>query len=187
MGHRQHPNLEHTKDSPEWAKVYGEYLKMYSFQKISDINEIAPAKPRKITNSHTSQEICFEFCCCLSWIVNTMRLRQNGCHFPDNIFKCNFFNENIWITIQILLKFVLKCPMNNNPALVQIMPWRQPGNKPLSEPMMTRLPMHICVNRLTHWGRVTHICVVDQPSLVPIMACRLDGAKPLSKPMLGYC
>ena len=28
---------------------------------------------------------------------NTLRPRQNGCHFPDNIFKCIFLNENVWI------------------------------------------------------------------------------------------
>ena len=36
---------------------------------------------------------------------------------------------------------------------------------------------------LTHWGRVTHICV-SELSLVQIMACRLVGAKPLSEPLL---
>ena len=40
---------------------------------------------------------------------------------------------------------------------------------------------------LTHWGRVTHLCVSNFPSLVQIMACRLVSAKPLSKPMLEYC
>ena len=40
---------------------------------------------------------------------------------------------------------------------------------------------------LTHWGRVTHICVGNLTSLVQIMACRLDGAKPLPEPMLEYC
>ena len=34
-------------------------------------------------------------------------------------------------------------PINNIPALVQIMAWRCPGNKSLSEPMMVSLPMHI--------------------------------------------
>ena len=33
--------------------------------------------------------------------------------------------------------------MNNIPALVQIMAWRHPGVKPLSEPMIVSLPMHI--------------------------------------------
>ena len=38
----------------------------------------------------------------------------------------------------ISLKFVPKGPINNIPALVQIMAWRQTGDKPLSEPMMTQ-------------------------------------------------
>ena len=33
------------------------------------------------------------------------------------------------------------------PALVQIMAWRRPGDKPLSEPMMVSLLTHICVTR----------------------------------------
>ena len=37
--------------------------------------------------------------------------------------------------------------MNNIPALVQIMAWRRPGDKPLSEPMMVSLLTHICVTR----------------------------------------
>ena len=31
--------------------------------------------------------------------VNTLRPRQNGLHFPYNIFKCTFLNENVWISI----------------------------------------------------------------------------------------
>ena len=72
---------------------------------------------------------------------------KNGCHLPDNIFKCIFLNENCCILIQISLKIVPKGPINNIPAMVQIMAWRRPGNKPLSEPMMVSLPMHICVAR----------------------------------------
>ena len=67
---------------------------------------------------------------------NTLRLTQYGRHFPDDIFNCIFFNENVWISIKISLKFVPKGPINNIPALVQIMAWRRPGEKPLSEPMM---------------------------------------------------
>ena len=55
--------------------------------------------------------------------INT--LRQNGCHFPDDIFKCIFSNENISISIKFSLKFVAEGPINNIPALVQIMAWRQ--------------------------------------------------------------
>ena len=68
--------------------------------------------------------------------VNTLRLLQNGPHFVDNIFKCIFLNENIWILIKISLKFVPKGPVNNILSLFQIMACRQPGNKPLSEPIL---------------------------------------------------
>ena len=76
---------------------------------------------------------------------NTLRLRQHGRHFPDDIFKCIFLNENVWTSIQISLKFVPKGPIDNIPALVQIMAWRPPGGKPLSEPMLIILLTHICV------------------------------------------
>ena len=84
---------------------------------------------------------------CAPYIINSLRPRQNGRHFADDNFKGIFVNENIRISIKISLKLVPKGPINNNPALVQIMAWRWPGNKPLSEPMMTKLPMHICVTR----------------------------------------
>ena len=85
--------------------------------------------------------------CSLEVQVNSLRPRWNEQHFADDIFKRIFFNENVWISIKISLKFVPKGPINNMPALVQIMAWRRSGDKPLSEPMMVRLPMHICVTR----------------------------------------
>ena len=78
---------------------------------------------------------------------NTLRPWQIGRHFADDIFKCIFVNENVWIPIKISLKFVPKGPINNIPALVQIMAWRHAGDKPLSEPKMVSLPTHICVTR----------------------------------------
>ena len=42
----------------------------------------------------------------------------NGRHFPDDIFKCIFLNENVFISIKISLKFVPKGQINNIPALV---------------------------------------------------------------------
>ena len=75
--------------------------------------------------------------------IDTLRLRQNGRHFPDDIFKWIFFNVNVWISIKISLKFVPKGPINNIPALVQIMAWCRPGDKPLSEAMMVSLLTHI--------------------------------------------
>ena len=79
--------------------------------------------------------------------LNTLRPRQDGGHFPDDIFKWIILNENVWISINISLKFVPRGPINNIPTLVQVMAWRRPGDKPLSEPMMVRLPTHICVTR----------------------------------------
>ena len=84
---------------------------------------------------------------CNNHMVNTLRPRQNGRHFLDDIFKCIFLNETVWISIQISLRFVTKVPINNIPALVQIMAWRRPGDKPLSEAMMVSLLTHICVTR----------------------------------------
>ena len=79
--------------------------------------------------------------------MNTSRPRQNGRHFADDIFKCIFLNEDVWNAIKISLKFVPKVRINNIPALVQIMAWRRPGDKPLAEPMMVSLLTHICVTR----------------------------------------
>ena len=81
------------------------------------------------------------------YMLNTLRPRQNGRHFPDDIFKWISLNENVWISIKISLKCVPRCQVSNIPALVQIMAWRRPGDRPLSEPMMVRLPTHICVTR----------------------------------------
>ena len=81
--------------------------------------------------------------CAQHMYLNTLRTRQNGRHFPDDIFKWIFLNENVWIPTDISPKFVPRGPINNIPTLVQVMAWRRPGDKPLSEPMMVRLPTHI--------------------------------------------
>ena len=100
--------------------------------------------------------------------LNTLRPRQNGRHFADF-----FLNENVIISVKISLKFVPEGPINNIPALVQIMAWRRPpSDKPLSEPMLDSLLTHICVTRPQwvkrqfHWllmyellhPTVLHIC-----------------------------
>ena len=81
----------------------------------------------------------------LNVLVNTLRPRQNGRYFADDTFKCIFLNENVRISNKISLKFVRKGPVNNIPALVLIMAWCWPGDKPLSEPLMVRSSKHICV------------------------------------------
>ena len=90
----------------------------------------------------------------MSWFVvivmrcfNTLRLRQNGCHFSSDTSKRIFLNENARISNKISPKFVPKGPINNIPALVQIKGWYRPGDKPLSEPMMVISSTHTCIIR----------------------------------------
>ena len=72
------------------------------------------------------------------YVINRLRPRQNGRRFADDTFKRIFLNENALIAIKISLQFIPNGSINNIPALVQIMAWRCPGDKPLSEPMMVR-------------------------------------------------
>ena len=79
--------------------------------------------------------------------LNTLRPRQNGHRFADDTFKRIFLSENVRISIEISLNFVPKSPNDNIPTLFQIMAWRRPGDKLLSEAMMVSLLTHICVAR----------------------------------------
>ena len=92
--------------------------------------------------------------------INKLRPWQNGRHFADDILKCIFLNENARISLKMSLKFVPKVRINNIPALVQIMAWRRPGDKPLSEPMMFSLLTHICVTR-PQWVNDTWLTISD--------------------------
>ena len=95
-------------------------------------------------------------------IFNTLRPSRNGRHFAYNIFNCIFLNKNVWIPIKISLKFVPKGPINNIPALVQIMVWRRPGDKPLSEPMMVSLLTYLCVTRPQWVKTITSIFLSNE-------------------------
>ena len=90
-----------------------------------------------ITTHSIVHEICILFALALFWCgyFHSLKPRQNGRHFA------------VWIPIKISLNFVPKGPINNILALVQIMAWRRPGDKPLSELMMVSVATHICVAR----------------------------------------
>ena len=103
--------------------------------------------------------------------LNSLRLRQNGRCFPDDIFKCFFLTDNVWILINISLKFVPKGQINNIPALVQIMAWCRPDDKPLSEPMMVRLAGHICVT----WPQWTKKAANQRKVLLSSYVCEWCG------------
>ena len=55
----------------------------------------------------------------LQILSNILRLEQNGHHFADDILKYIFWNENFNRMIQISLKFVPVCPINNKSTLAE--------------------------------------------------------------------
>ena len=92
---------------------------------------------RNIT--YTCPRLIFSFSLVKGVLVNSSLPGQNGCHLADDSFKCLSLDEKARISITFSLKFVPKGQINNISALVQIMAWRRPGDKPLSEPMLTPL------------------------------------------------
>ena len=63
--------------------------------------------------------------------------RDNMAIISQTTFSNAFFlNENVWLSLKISLKFVPEFRIENIPTLIQIMAWRRPGDKTLSEPMM---------------------------------------------------
>ena len=82
---------------------------------------------------------------------NTLRPKQDGRHFADDIFKCIFLNESVCISLKISLKFIRKVRINNIPTLFQIMACRRPDDKPLSETIMVSLSTKMCVT-WSQWG-----------------------------------
>ena len=68
--------------------------------------------------------------------INTFRPRQNARHFTE---FCSYRSDK------------------DITSLVQIMAWRRPGHKPLSEPVMVSLPTHISVTR-PQWVNSLGLC-----------------------------
>ena len=92
----------------------------------------------------------FERCISEVNIHKVLYLTHWGRDKMDIISQMAFWSEfswmkgiSAWIPIKISVKVVPKGPINNIPALVLIMAWHRPGNKPLSEPMMVRLLIYI--------------------------------------------
>ena len=53
----------------------------------------------------------------------------------DDNFQCIFLDEIDRILIQISLKFIPGSSIDKNPALGQVMAWRQTGDEPLPGPI----------------------------------------------------
>ena len=94
-------------------------------------------------------------------VFNTLRPRQDGHHFSRRYFHMHFSNENILISIRISQSVITKGPINNIPALFQIMAWPRPGNKPLSQPIM-----YICVS-WPQWINHADKCRSTWPNAFP--------------------
>ena len=111
-----------------------------------------------------------------SWSLLPSSLTETKWPPFADIFKCIFFNENLWISIKISLNFIPMGPVNNIPALVQIKAWRRSGEQPLSEPMVVRLPTYICVTRpqwvyINTWTRWWFMCVAySTEKVIPCLA-----------------
>ena len=98
--------------------------------------------------------------------LNTLRPRQNGCHlisrhhFEIDFLELEYMNFD-WNFIEICSRG----PVNNISALVPIMAWCWPGSKPLSEPMMVSLLMHICVT-LPQWVNAEQVKTINWTSIM---------------------
>ena len=123
---------------------------------------------------------------CLSGIFNTMmiigdaqgakKLTHWGRDEMNNISQTHF---QTWMKMfELRLKFHWSCSINNIPALVQLMAWHRPGDRPLSEPVMVSLPTHICVTR-PQWVNSLY-CVHHTTS---VNCCR----KTFTVTMKNYC
>ena len=88
----------------------------------------------------------------IQFVINSLRLRQNGCHFEDNIFQFILIIIMLSIQIQISLKFVPKGYINNKVALAVLMAKHWTGDKPSSEPMMVKFADAYCGRVESRYG-----------------------------------
>ena len=87
----------------------------------------------------------------------------------DDIFK-SIFNESVWISITISLKFIPNGPIEYKSALVQVVAWHRPGEKPLitrinADPIHRRIYTAPGETRITKTGRSFHCGLVYLASL----------------------
>ena len=105
----------------------------------------------------------------------TLRPRQDGYHFVDNILKCNSFNEKKNYFYKFSRKFVLKCQINNchgSPTLVQIMTWHRQGivqatNPYLHQWWLASIYIYICVTE--PWRLSLLLCFIFPSYLISVI------------------
>ena len=72
------------------------------------------------------------------------------------IFQTTFSNAFSWMKMfrfRLLWRLFQRVQLTIFPSLVQVMAWRRPGDKPLSEQTMVSLLTHICVTR-PQWVKI---------------------------------
>ena len=62
--------------------------------------------------------------------------------FVDDVSNTNSLKENYSVSIQILLKYVVKSRTAKKPAMVQLIASCGTGDRPSPEPMMTQFDMY---------------------------------------------
>ena len=89
------------------------------------------------------------------YAISTLRLRQNVCHFADDVFKCIFLNENFWISNNMSMKCVSQ-GLIDNISLIQVVAWcHQATSHYLNQWWLWSLLMHIChPASLDNWLRL---------------------------------
>ena len=76
------------------------------------------------------------------WVLS----REWRCRWSSADRRCSNY---IWVILNLIAYWgaILYYRFDDIPASVQIMAWRHPGDKLLSEPMMVSLLTHICITR----------------------------------------
>ena len=118
--------------------------------------------------------------------INTLRPWRNGQQFADDIFKSIFLNESVWISIKISLTFVPRDQINNVPALVHIMAWHRPRDKPLPGPMMVNLLKLICVT-LHQWVTQQYYDLSTRCNGKMLYLLRCDPIQNISNSIFTIC
>ena len=162
--------------------------------------------------------ISFLYCVVQPFIANarhvtTLRPKQNGRHFADDIFQSLFLNKTYYLG-SFPLKFVTKGPIDNKSTLVQVMAWSRTNNKPLFELMMASFtdaytPHSISKSQMQYWEIWIRNCLMchilptrnqvtqlaerhERQSLSGLCSqhdsCRLPGdARSAAVVMFAYC
>ena len=101
----------------------------------------------------------------MCWLLKHIEAEANGHHFPDDIFEMNFFEWNVWIWMQMSLKFVPRVQL----TISHIVSVGRPGDKPSSETMMVSLLTQICITQ-SQWAiYVTQYCHRSSTKASPLL------------------